>query len=67
MRLPFRRARAAEPDRDDLIAGAAVGCRTCDVRLEVPPGQDPTAGTVAFFTEHGEGHDTWVDLGGPRD
>ena len=59
MRLLFRR-RATTPEPQPA---GALGCHSCGVSGPLPPTR---AETAAFFVEHGEGHDPWIDLhGGP--
>ena len=49
---------SAPPDR----AHAQLGCRTCDTAYEIPHDERFPLRMLAFFDEHGPGHQPWIDL-----
>lgn len=43
-------------------AHAQLGCRTCDTTYAVPHDETFRLRLLAFFDEHGQGHQPWIDL-----
>ena len=43
-------------------AHAQLGCRTCDTTYAVPHDETFQLRLLAFFDEHGPGHQPWIDL-----
>lgn len=43
-------------------AHAQLGCRTCDTTYAVPHDDRFQLRMLAFFDEHGSGHQPWIDL-----
>lgn len=41
---------------------AQLGCRTCGTSYEIPHDDRFQLRMLAFFDEHGAGHQPWIDL-----
>ena len=41
---------------------AQLGCRTCDTTYAIPHDEKFQLRVLAFFDEHGPGHQPWIDL-----
>ena len=43
---------------------AQLGCRSCGTTYEIPHDERFQLRMLAFFDEHGTGHQPWIDLAG---
>ena len=60
--VPFEESTSREVRMPTGAPRAQLGCRTCATEYEIPHDDSFSLRMLAFFDEHGPGHQPWIDL-----